>query len=90
MKRIWMLLILPLLGLSGCGVRADAEDTIFVSGRIDGDTVDLSSKHPGRVVEIRVREGDSVEEGQVLAVLASDQDQARYDRIGPLQHERDE
>jgi HlyD family secretion protein len=81
MKRIWMLLAITLLSLSGCGrTSAYSDGKLFVSGRIDGDTVDLSAKRPGRVVEINVREGDSVEAGQVLAVLSSDQDEARRDQ----------
>jgi HlyD family secretion protein len=81
MKRIGMLLAITLLSLSGCGrTSAYSDGKLFVSGRIDGDTVDLSAKRPGRVVEINVREGDSVEAGQVLAVLSSDQDEARRDQ----------
>jgi membrane fusion protein YbhG len=81
MKRIWMLFAITVLGLSGCGrTSAYSDGKLFVSGRIDGDTVDLSAKRPGRVVEINVREGDSVEAGQVLAVLSSDQDEARRDQ----------
>jgi HlyD family secretion protein len=79
MKPIGILLIVAALGLSGCGVSAN-EGTLFVSGRIDGDTVDLSSKRSGRVDEIRVREGDTVQAGQVLVVLSSDQDQARHEQ----------
>jgi HlyD family secretion protein len=81
MKRIWTLLAVTLLGLCGCGrTSADSDGRLFVSGRIDGDTVDISSKRPGRVLQITVREGDSVEEGQLLAVLSSDQDVARRDQ----------
>ena len=72
--------IILLSGLTGCGVSASSEGTLFVSGRIDGDTVDLSAKRPGRVVELTVREGDSVQEGQLLAVLSSDQDEAQLDQ----------
>jgi HlyD family secretion protein len=81
MKHTWTLLAITLLGLSGCG-RTSAnysEGKLFVSGRIDGDTVDISSKRPGQIVEILVREGDSVQAGQVLAVISSPQDEARYD-----------
>ena len=82
MRERWvLLLVVTLLALSGCrSTRASSDGTLFVSGRIDGDTVDLSSKRPGRVAEIRVREGDAVKEGQLLAVLASDQDDARRDQ----------
>jgi HlyD family secretion protein len=67
-----------LLGLSGCRASANSEGTLFVSGRIDGDTVDISARRAGRVVEIAVREGDNVEAGQLLAVISSDQDEASH------------
>ena len=73
MKRTWKLLAITLLCLSGCG-RTSAnvsEGRLFVSGRIEGDTVDISSKRPGRISEITVREGATVQAGQVLAVLSS-------------------
>jgi HlyD family secretion protein len=79
-KGTWILLAVALLSLNGCRKSADPPGTLFTSGRIDGDTVDLSTKRSGRVVEIRVREGDSVKAGQVVAVLASDQDEASYDQ----------
>ena len=50
-----------------------------MSGRIDGDTVDISSKMPGRIVNLTVREGDSVEAGQVVAWLSSPQEEAIRD-----------
>jgi HlyD family secretion protein len=50
-----------------------------VSGRIDGDTVDISSKIAGRIVDLKVREGDSVEAGQVVAWLSSPQEEAIRD-----------
>src|SRR6516225_2308532 len=79
MKSMSMLLAISLLSLSACRTSANSDGTLFVSGRIDGDTVDISSKRPGRITEITVREGDSVQAGQVLAVLTSDQDQARFE-----------
>src|SRR6185436_9816212 len=60
MKKAWILPGIAILVLSGCNRNAEPEGTIFVSGRIDGDTVDISSKIAGRIVELMVREGDSV------------------------------
>ncbi len=79
MKRIWMLLGTVLLVLFGCSRNNEPEGTIFVSGRIDGDTVDISSKIAGRIVDLKVREGDSVEADQVLAWLSSPQEEAIRD-----------
>src|SRR5262252_5873473 len=56
MKRTWTLLVITLLALCGCW-RTSAnvtEGKLFVSGRIDGDIVDISSKRPGRIIEIMV------------------------------------
>lgn len=73
-----MILLLLLLGCARTTKSAE-KDTLFVSGRIDGDTVDISSKRDGRIVEITVREGDSVEAGQLLARIWSPQDEAQVD-----------
>jgi HlyD family secretion protein len=65
--------------LAGCKRNATPENALFVSGRIDGDSVDISSKIQGRVVNLTVREGDSVEAGQVIAWLESAQQEAIRD-----------
>src|SRR5215472_13231267 len=72
-----MLLLLALTGCSRMTKSAESEGTLFVSGRIDGDTVDISSKRDGKIVEITVREGASVEAGQLLARILSPQDDAQ-------------
>jgi len=77
MKRTWILLAASLLVLIGCG--GQPEGTIFVSGRIDGDTVDISPKIAGRIAKLAVREGDSVTAGQEIAWLDSDQELAIRD-----------
>lgn len=79
MKRTWMLFGTVLLVLSGCRQSAEPDGTLFVSGRIDGDTVDISSKIAGRVVDLSVREGDSVKADQVVAWLSSPQEEAIRD-----------
>jgi HlyD family secretion protein len=79
MNRLWILLVFSCLGAAGCGVSANTEGTLFVSGRIDGDSVEIASKRPGKITEITVREGDTVEAGQVVAVITSDQDIASYE-----------
>ena len=79
MKRSWMCLAISIAVLAGCRSNADPVGTLFVSGRIDGDTVDIASKRAGRITEIMVREGDEVMAGQLLAVIVSEQDQAKLD-----------
>lgn len=92
MNRKWVSLaiIWPLL-LTGCNRSQKNDDnSLFVSGRIDGDTVDISSKRDGKIVEIMVREGDSVEAGQVLARIVSPQDEAQVEaqRASVIQDQR--
>jgi HlyD family secretion protein len=53
---------------------------IAVSGRIEGDDSAIASKPGGRVLEIRVREGDSVKAGDMIAVIDDAQVRAREDQ----------
>ncbi len=53
---------------------------IQANGRIEGDHVTVASKFPGRVHELLVREGDSVQRGQVLVRLHDDQTKARVEQ----------
>jgi HlyD family secretion protein len=82
MNQKWMCLAIvwPLL-MTGCGRSEQNADpnSLFVSGRIDGDTVDISSKRDGKIVEIMVREGDTVTAGQVVARIWSPQDEAQVE-----------
>jgi HlyD family secretion protein len=73
MKRTWMFFGIALMLLTACKKSAEPAGALFVSGRIDGDTVDVSSKVQGLIVNITGREGDSVTAGQVLASLSSPQ-----------------
>ncbi|WP_196603828.1 HlyD family secretion protein [Pectinatus haikarae] len=50
---------------TGCGY--DAEDNKTLWGRSDATEVDITSKIPGRLVELLVSEGEQVKKGQVLA-----------------------
>ncbi|MDH3694941.1 MAG: efflux RND transporter periplasmic adaptor subunit [Gammaproteobacteria bacterium] len=42
---------------------------IQTNGRIEGDTVIIASKQPGRIVDVMTREGDTVEKSDVLVRL---------------------
>lgn len=79
MKQILTSMFLAFL-LAGCAKQQkDPNGAIALSGRIEGDPVDIGPKSAGRIVEIAVREGDSVKAGQVLARIESPQDLARRD-----------
>src|SRR5215831_187843 len=53
---------------------------IVLSGRIEGDDSTVAAKTSGRIREIRVREGDIVKAGEVIAVLDEVQAAAREDQ----------
>jgi HlyD family secretion protein len=53
---------------------------VTLSGRVEGDDSTVAPKTTGRVLEIRVREGDVVQAGDVIAILDDDQMRARQDQ----------
>lgn len=56
------------------------ENVVTLSGRIEGDPAAVSTKLSGRILEIRVREGDVVNAGDVIAVLDDAQLRAREEQ----------
>ena len=50
---------------------AEPEGFVRASGRIEGRTIEVASKIPGRVVEILADEGQELKAGQVVARIAS-------------------
>jgi len=59
---------------------AAPDNVITVSGRIESDDSAVAPKLGGRVIEVRVREGDTVKAGDVIAVLDDQQVRAREDQ----------
>lgn len=53
---------------------------VAVSGRIEGDDSAVASKTTGRILEVRVREGDTVNAGDIIATLDDAQIRAREDQ----------
>ena len=89
-RRLIFIALTLLLTLAGCSRNATPKGMLFVSGRIDGDTVDISFKREGKIVDVLVREGDTVQAGQVLARISSPQDDAQVEaqRANVLEDER--
>lgn len=56
------------------------EGLIQANGRIEGDHVIVSSKFAGRILELKVREGDAVTAGQIMAVLDDSQVTAKVNQ----------
>jgi HlyD family secretion protein len=59
---------------AGSGV---PDSIVTVSGRIEGDDSAVAAKTTGRLLEVRVREGDSVKTGDTIAILDDEQVRAR-------------
>lgn len=72
-------LITAVLVCSGCAKDPQA-DMIYGNGRIEGDEVQVAAKIPGRVSKLHFREGDRVEQGQLLAKLSSEEWEAELKR----------
>ena len=56
------------------------EGLIQANGRVEGDHVTVSSKFPGRVVELTAREGSTVLKGAILIQLDDAQTKAKVDQ----------
>jgi HlyD family secretion protein len=53
------------------------DSIVALSGRIEGDDSAVAPKTAGRILEVRVREGDTVKAGSVIAILDDEQVRAR-------------
>ena len=87
MKRTLLLTGVVALVLLGAGVlswrlsRGRLPDGLsVVNGRIEGDPVVVAAKVAGRLVTLRVKEGDAVEVGQPIAEISSEQILARVEQ----------
>ena len=60
---------LALVAFAASGCRAKDDGAVHLNGRLEAPVVDLAPKVAGRVVEVRVREGDRVKAGDVIALL---------------------
>jgi HlyD family secretion protein len=58
------------------------DNVVLLSGRIEGDDSSVASKATGRILEVRFREGDSVKEGDIIAILDDRQVRAREEQAG--------
>jgi HlyD family secretion protein len=56
------------------------DNIVILSGRMEGDDSAVAPKVTGRLLEIKVREGDSVKAGDVIAVIDADQLRSREEQ----------
>lgn len=58
-----------------------AANLVQGSGRMDGDLINLNAKYAGRIATLNIQEGQHVELGQNIAVLASEEYEAQKAQI---------
>jgi HlyD family secretion protein len=77
-KALWRILLLGLAGVAAFAAWRQwklahqspvPEGIVFGNGRIESVQVDVAAKYGGRIKEILAREGDLVEDGQILAKM---------------------
>jgi HlyD family secretion protein len=69
------------LAIAGCGGVRKEQGTRVVTGLIDATEIDVASKIPARVKELKIREGDRVTKGQALVVLESEEIEAKIAQV---------
>lgn len=82
-RLLWGVALVLILVAGGWGLRywlnRPDDSVIDLSGRIEGYETDLGTKVGGRVAEVTVREGDTVQPGQVIARLDDAELQAQLE-----------
>ncbi len=77
-KIITILVVLILLGLIIFGLwKSYQPKTISIQGRVEADTIHVSSKVPSRIEQLFVHEGEQVKQGQALIKLSSPEVEAK-------------
>lgn len=88
-SRRWLVRLILLVVIAGAGIliwriffaRPRLPDNVItLSGRIEGDDSAIAAKTSGRILELRVREGDRVNAGDTIAVLDDQQIRAREEQ----------
>ncbi|WP_217424332.1 HlyD family secretion protein [Acinetobacter sp. Marseille-Q1618] len=73
-----LIILIALIGLIVFGLwKAYQPKTIDVQGRVETETLHISTKVPSRIEEILVKEGQQVTQGQVLVKLSSPEVEAK-------------
>jgi len=61
-------------------IQAVTPDKLILTGMVEATEIDISSKIPGRIDSLLVREGDRVQKGQLLAILESKEIDAKVEQ----------
>src|SRR5258705_6291837 len=85
-KKVAPFIAVPALAIGGLVVwrlffaPSTPSSVVELTGRVEGDDSAVAAKVAGGIVEIRVREGDDMKAGDVIAVLDDRQVQSRQDQ----------
>ena len=74
-----VLAVVAIVVWRGLGATQTSDAVVTLSGRIEADEATVAPKLSGRILEIRMREGDAVKAGDVIAILDDEQVRARED-----------
>lgn len=77
---IYVPVVVAVAALLVISIRAIIPDKEIITGTVEVDEIDVSSKIPGRVDTTLVAEGDKVIKGQILARLQSDEIDAKVEQ----------
>jgi HlyD family secretion protein len=81
---LWVILVAAVALTTYFAWRRHADDDLpegvaRANGRVEATRIDIATKLPGELLEVRVREGDMVESGQVLAIMETEEIRAMRD-----------
>ena len=58
-----------------------ADNLIAATGKMDGDLIALNTKYSGRIDKVTIQEGQQIKEGEIIAVLQSEEYVAKLDAL---------
>jgi HlyD family secretion protein len=83
-KKILIISVPIIIILISVGVllsRSNKVEDVYVTGIVEATHVDISSKVPGRIDSVMVKEGDQVTKGQVVAIIVSKEMDAKLEQV---------
>lgn len=72
--------VLATIGIIFLITNSNTKDEHIITGLVETTTVNVSSKIPGRIIDLKVKEGDFITKGQLLANLESKEMDAKVEQ----------
>ncbi|MBQ9254599.1 MAG: efflux RND transporter periplasmic adaptor subunit [Bacteroidales bacterium] len=70
MSFVILICFIAIIGVIAYFVKV-AQDELMLQGEVEASEIRVSGKVPGRILELKVKEGDAVEQGQLLVLIDS-------------------